>query len=109
MMLPLRLMYRSPCPIQPIVVCVGGSTKIHGFRQSRLGVVDHSLACLLTKRGEIAMFGIKKLIMGLFIGLLLGLWAGVNIGHGRPVWSNPFEEPALMEKAKKAVREKLND
>ncbi len=46
------------------------------------------------------MFGIKKLIMGLTIGLLVGLWAGVNIGYDQPIWSNPFEAPALTEKAK---------
>lgn len=46
------------------------------------------------------MFGIKKFILGLAVGLLAGLWAGVNIGHDQPIWSNPFEAPALTEKAK---------
>ena len=37
------------------------------------------------------------------MGLIIGLWAGVNIGKDRPVWSNPFDEPSLTEKAKDAA------
>ena len=46
------------------------------------------------------MLGIRKYITGLLIGLIIGLWAGVNIGKDRPIWSNPFDEPSLAEKAK---------
>ncbi len=55
------------------------------------------------------MFGIKKLITGLAIGLLVGLWAGVNIGHDRPVWSNPFEERTLTDKARDAAADAWKD
>ena len=43
---------------------------------------------------------IKTLAVGIIIGLLLGLWFGVNIGRDRPVFSNPFTEPAVREKLK---------
>jgi hypothetical protein len=67
-----------------------------------------------------AMFGVKKYIIGLFIGLVLGLWMGVNIGKGQPVWANPFSERNLAQEAKskaekaikdakKAMRDKLAD
>ena len=66
------------------------------------------------------MLKIKKYIMGGIIGLLVGLWMGVNIGAERPLWSNPFAEKDLSQKAKeaasgawkgakKAARDKLAD
>lgn len=41
---------------------------------------------------------IKTLLGGIILGLLLGLWFGVNLGRERPVLSNPFTEPTLQEK-----------
>ena len=32
----------------------------------------------------------KSIILGLVIGLLAGLWFGVNIGKGRDFYANPF-------------------
>jgi hypothetical protein len=66
------------------------------------------------------MFGIKKYVIGAVIGLLIGLWAGVNIGKGQPLWANPFADRSLAQKAKdtasdvwkdakKAARDKLAD
>ncbi len=66
------------------------------------------------------MLKIKKYVMGGFIGLLIGLWMGVNIGAERPLWSNPFAKKDLSQKAKevasdawkdakKAARDKLAD
>lgn len=46
------------------------------------------------------MLGIKKYLIGAVVGVVVGLWAGVNIGHDRPVWSNPFAEQSLTAKAK---------
>ena len=43
---------------------------------------------------------IKTLLGGIVIGLLLGLWFGVNLGRDRPVLSNPFNESTLQEKLK---------
>lgn len=59
----------------------------------------------------------KKIIISLIVGILLGLWWGVNIGKGRDFYANPFkgaQEQAkekateLLDDTKKALREKLN-
>jgi hypothetical protein len=66
------------------------------------------------------MRSIKKYLFGAVVGLLIGLWFGVNIGENRPIWSNPFAEKNLtakakdvaidvMKDAKKAARDKLKD
>lgn len=66
------------------------------------------------------MLGIKKYFIGIVIGLVFGLWVGVNLGKDRPLWSNPLSEPSLSQKAKdtasdvwqdarKAAREGLSD
>ncbi len=41
--------------------------------------------------------------MGLLFGLLIGLWLGVNIGKGNPVFGNPFAEENLSKKLKEKV------
>lgn len=43
---------------------------------------------------------IKSLLGGIVLGLLLGLWFGVNLGRDRPLLSNPFTEPTVQEKLK---------
>lgn len=43
---------------------------------------------------------IKTLLGGIVLGLLLGLWFGVNLGRDRPVFANPFTEPTVREKLK---------
>lgn len=50
------------------------------------------------------MKGTSKLIAGLLIGAMLGLWIGVNIGRERPVFSNPFRKESVYEKVRKAGR-----
>ena len=35
---------------------------------------------------------IKSLLFGVFIGCLVGLWLGVNIGQEKPLFSNPLPE-----------------
>lgn len=63
---------------------------------------------------------LKLIILGVVIGVLLGLWAGVNIGKGKSIFSNPFEEINLqdrikdkgtevMKDAKDAIRDSLKD
>jgi hypothetical protein len=55
------------------------------------------------------MLGIKKYLIGAVAGLIVGLWFGVNIGQDRPLWSNPFAEPSLQQKAKGKVMDALKD
>ena len=55
------------------------------------------------------MLRIKKYVMGAFIGLLVGLWMGVNIGAERPLWSNPFVKKNLSQKAKNVASEAWKD
>lgn len=57
----------------------------------------------------------KNMIIGLLAGLIIGLWFGVNIGRDKPIWSNPFNEPSLGDRAKdayqdtkRAIKEGLN-
>lgn len=47
------------------------------------------------------------LVMGVLIGLLTGLWLGVNIGKGNPLLSNPFAEEQLQKKLKEKVGERI--
>lgn len=52
---------------------------------------------------------LKKYFMGGFIGLLIGLWMGVNIGAERPLWSNPFVKKDIGQKAKDVASEAWKD
>ena len=72
------------------------------------------------------MKAIKYLILGLIIGGLLGVGAGINMGKNRPVLSNPFKDDSFsgrmkdtgndlmrksgeaMEDAGKAIKDQFN-
>ena len=43
---------------------------------------------------------LRSLITGLLLGLLLGLWFGVNLGKGKPVFSNPFASTSIKSRLK---------
>ena len=45
---------------------------------------------------------IRNIILGLVIGGVVGLWAGVNIGKEKPIFSNPFVEKTVQDKLKDA-------
>ena len=45
---------------------------------------------------------LKVLILGIVIGVLLGLWFGVNIGKDKAIFSNPFAEVSIQQKIKKS-------
>lgn len=47
------------------------------------------------------------LLTGFSLGLLIGLWVGVNIGKGQPVFSNPFAKEDLSKKIKRRVGESI--
>ena len=48
------------------------------------------------------MKSIKTAILWILIGLLLGLWFGVNIGRDKPIYSNPFDADTLEDRARDA-------
>lgn len=52
---------------------------------------------------------LKLIILGVVIGLCVGLWFGVNIGKGKSIYSNPFEEISLKERIKKKGNEVMED
>ncbi len=48
---------------------------------------------------------LNKFLIGAVVGIVLGLWFGVNIGKDKPFYSNPFEEKSMMEMATDKTRE----
>ncbi len=40
----------------------------------------------------------KKLILGLIVGAIIGLWFGINIGRDEPLFSNPLTERSIQER-----------
>jgi len=51
------------------------------------------------------MKSIKLLLTGLVLGVLAGLWLGINIGKDKPWHSNPFEERSVTDKIKASIGE----
>ncbi|MCC6208416.1 MAG: hypothetical protein IT488_09725 [Gammaproteobacteria bacterium] len=62
----------------------------------------------------------KSIVLGIVIGLLAGLWFGVNIGKGRAFYANPFagkdiagdlmeSSGDMLEKSGKALKELKKD
>ena len=45
--------------------------------------------------------------MGLLFGVIVGLWLGVNIGKGNPIFGNPFAKENLSQKLKEKVGESI--
>ncbi|UCE89358.1 MAG: hypothetical protein JSW10_00510 [Pseudomonadota bacterium] len=55
---------------------------------------------------------VKTAVIWLVVGLALGLWFGVNIGKGKPVFSNPFQASTVQEKLRQTgddILEKSGD
>lgn len=50
----------------------------------------------------------KWFLLGSVIGLLLGLWFGINIGRDKPIFSNPFTDTVIQEKAKETTSEAID-
>ncbi len=36
--------------------------------------------------------------MGLIVGVIIGLWFGINIGRDEPLFSNPLTERSIQER-----------
>lgn len=49
----------------------------------------------------------KAVFLSLLVGVLLGMWFGVNIGREVPWYSNPFDTQSLNQKLKRATGETL--
>ena len=41
--------------------------------------------------------------MGILMGVIVGLWLGVNIGKGNPIFGNPFAKENLSKKIQDKV------
>lgn len=52
---------------------------------------------------------LKLIILGIVIGLCVGMWFGVNIGKGKSIYSNPFEEISLKDRIKQKGNEVMKD
>lgn len=50
---------------------------------------------------------LKMLFMGFLLGLIIGLWFGINMGKQKPIFSNPFAEENLQKKIKVKVGESI--
>jgi hypothetical protein len=50
---------------------------------------------------------IKRLMVSLIVGMVIGLWFGVNLGRGDQLLSNPFTQETLQKKIKKTGGEML--
>jgi hypothetical protein len=62
---------------------------------------------------------LKSISFGIVIGLIIGLWFGINIGKDQPIISNPFNDKPLqkkmlnsggdfLEKSGRAIKENIN-
>ena len=48
---------------------------------------------------------LKKLVLGIIIGALAGLWFGINIGRDKPWYSNPLSGRSVKDKIKSSIGE----
>ncbi len=55
------------------------------------------------------MAKLKSWVFGLIMGVLLGLWGGVNIGKGKPLYANPFSERSVGGQLQDAGREVMRE
>lgn len=51
----------------------------------------------------------KKLIYLIIILLALGMWMGINLAKDKPLFSNPFAEQDIRDKAKDTAKELLDE
>ena len=51
------------------------------------------------------LLGIKKLIIGLIIGGVVGFWIGMNMGKGQPLLAYPFSGQDVKQTAKEAIKD----
>jgi hypothetical protein len=52
---------------------------------------------------------LKILLIGVAFGGAFGLWFGYNLGREEPVFSNPFTDRSLQDKARETTSEVIQD
>ena len=55
------------------------------------------------------MLGIKKLIIGVVIGAIVGFWIGINMGKGQPLFANPFADKEVRQMTKEKAAEIVDE
>jgi hypothetical protein len=50
---------------------------------------------------------LKNMTIGLVVGIIIGMWFGINIGKGKSLLSNPFAGSSLREQLKQTSGEVL--
>lgn len=50
---------------------------------------------------------LKNIIIGFAVGIIIGMWFGINIGKDKSICSNPFAERTLQERLKETGGEVL--
>jgi len=50
-----------------------------------------------------------KYLIVLVVGIVLGLWTGVNIGKGNAIYDNPFKEKSFVEDVIDSAKESIDD
>jgi len=48
---------------------------------------------------------VKIFLFGIIVGVLVGLWLGINIGKGKPWYSNPLAERSVTDQIKSSIGE----
>lgn len=51
------------------------------------------------------MKSLKLILFGIIVGLAVGMWFGVNIGKGKPFYSNPFDKGQISKSIKEGTGE----
>lgn len=54
------------------------------------------------------MKNFKIIVLSAFIGGIVGVVVGINIGRDKPIWSNPFAKESLTDKLKNLGAETLD-
>ena len=44
----------------------------------------------------------SKFFIGIIIGLIIGLWFGINLGKGKPIYTNPFSKKQIQTTLRKS-------
>ena len=51
----------------------------------------------------------KKLLFLVIVLVALGMWMGINFANDKPLFSNPFEEKHIRDKAKDTAKNLLDE